>query len=395
MHVASEQGGGRPTIEAWNAVSRAARPVIRELLVTGPRSRTELARLLGLSTGSLTRLTKPLVRSGLLVERETRHDPINGRPTFPLDIVTNDFHFLGVKLTSDWMYAVITDLRAEVVAEHAEPLQDRTPEGVAAQARVLMDRMARENTRPVAAGFTVGGNSSVGDDTAGSALFDVPWLDWWRVPLESVLNDAMGIPCVVRNDVFALAYGQNWFGLARGLSDFAVVAVGPGIGYALCLNGRVLAIPERGVVEFGHHILDPGGPMCPVGHRGCVSSYLSSGAILSAATHGLRRPVALDEIAPLAEAGDAVCQDIVRQAGRALGMLVATVSNLTGVKTVVVAGETVDVVRGGERHLREGLSQRRFLDPHSIDTPMLSSSFTEWARGGAVEAIRAFVVEGD
>jgi predicted NBD/HSP70 family sugar kinase len=219
-------------------------------------------------------------------------------------------------------------------------------------------------------------------------------LDWLQVPLKAVLNDAMKIPCVVRNDVFALAYGQHWFGVARGLSDFAVVTIGTGIGYALCLNGRVLQIAENDVVEFGHHILDPGGPMCPVGHRGCAASYLSTGAILSAAAHGLQRPVSLDEIAPRAKEGDAVCQDIVRQAGRALGMLVATIANLTGVKTVVVAGENVDVVRGGHRHITEGMCQRRFRDPHSIDTRMLSSSFTEWARGGAVEAIRAFVVEG-
>jgi hypothetical protein len=128
--------------------------------VTGPRSRTELARFLGLTTGSLTRLTKPLVQSGLLVERGTLYDPINGRPTLPLDIVAQDFHFFGVKLTQDRMCGVITDLRAEVVAEHSEPLSVRTPEEVAARARALMDRLARESAPPVAAGFTMGGNSS-------------------------------------------------------------------------------------------------------------------------------------------------------------------------------------------------------------------------------------------
>ncbi len=394
VHEASEQSGRQPTIGAWDAVSQPARPIIRELLVTGPRSRTELARLLGLSTGSLTRLTKPLVQSGLLVERGILHDPVNGRPTLPLDIAAKDFHFFGAKVTSDWMHGVITDLRAEVVAQHSEPLDVRTPEGVAAQARALMDRLAQESMPPVAAGITMGGNSPSGDHTVEPALFDAPWLDWWQVPLRSVLNDAMGIPCVVRNDVFALAYGQHWFGVTRGLSDFALVTLGPGIGYALCLNGRVLQFAEKGVVEFGHHILDPGGPMCPVGHRGCVSSYLSTRAVLSAAAYGLERPVSLEEIAPLAAEGNVVCQDIVRQAGWALGMLVGTIANLTGVETVVVAGENSDVVRGADRHIREGIGRRRFRDPESIDTLMLSSSFTEWARGGAVEAIRAFVVEG-
>ncbi|MDT0442408.1 hypothetical protein [Streptomyces johnsoniae] len=96
MYPAFGRSGSQLTIKAWDAVSRAARPVIRELLVTGPRSRTELARRPGLSTGSPTRLTKPLVRSGLLVERGVLYDSINGRPSLPLDIVARNFHFFRV-----------------------------------------------------------------------------------------------------------------------------------------------------------------------------------------------------------------------------------------------------------------------------------------------------------
>jgi predicted NBD/HSP70 family sugar kinase len=125
---------------------------------------------------------------------------------------------------------------------------------------------------------------------------------------------------VVRNDVFALAYGQHWFGVASELSDFAVVAAGSGIGYALCLNGRVLEIAKNDVVEIEHRILDPSGPMRPVGHRGCVASYLTTGAILSAAAYGLRRPVLLDELSHRAGEGDPVCRNIAREAGRALGI---------------------------------------------------------------------------
>jgi hypothetical protein len=58
---------------------------------------------LGSVDGSLTRLTKPLVQAGLLVERGIVHDPIHGHPTRPPDIVAKDFHIFGAKLTSDWM----------------------------------------------------------------------------------------------------------------------------------------------------------------------------------------------------------------------------------------------------------------------------------------------------
>ncbi|RKN43775.1 ROK family transcriptional regulator [Streptomyces hoynatensis] len=392
--MTSEQRGDRPSIEAWEAVSPSARPIIRELLVTGPRTRTELARRLGLSTGSLTRLTKPLVRCGLLVERGIVHDETHGHPTRPLDLVAGDYHFLGVKITADGMYGVVTDLRAEVVAEHAEPLGARTPEAVAAQVAALRDRLARESVPPVAAGVTLGGNPSPLGGAGQLATFDAPFLGWRQVPLESVLHETLKIPCVVRNDVAALAHGQHWFGAARGLTDFALVTIGAGIGYALCLGGRVLESTEEDLVEFGHHILDPGGPMCPVGHRGCVGSYLSTEAILSAAAYGLHRPVQPEEIARRAGEGNAVCQDIVRQGSWALGVLAATIANLTGVKTVLIAGESLEVVRAGRRHIAEGMRRRRLHHHRPIDMRMLSSSFSEWARGGAVEAVRTFVVEG-
>jgi predicted NBD/HSP70 family sugar kinase len=390
VHAGSEQRGSRPAVGDWEAVSRPARPIVKELLVNGPRTRTELARRLGLSNGSLTRLTKPLVESGLLVERGTVHDPVNGHPTRPLDVVADAYHFLGVKLTSDHMHAVVTDLRSEVAAERSEPLGDRTPEGVAAQARDLMDRLARDSAKPAAAGFALGGRASPGGDAAEAGLFDAPFLGWRRVPLESVLNAAMGIPCVVGNDVHALARGQHWFGEARGLADFALATAGAGIGYAVCRDDRILETTEEDVVAFGHHILDPGGPMCPTGHRGCVSAYLSTGALLSAAAYGLHRPVSPEEIARRAREGDVVCGDIARLAGWAVGAVAAGIANHTGVRTVLVAGESVDVIRAGSRHIEQGLSERRFSG--SVDILMLSSSSTDWSRGGAVEAIRAFVI---
>ncbi len=391
MNSARTQAGRRSSIQQWAAVSRPARPIVRELLINGPQTRTALARTLGLSTGSLTRLTKPLVQSGLLVEREVVHDPVNGRPTRPLDIVAEDFHFLGIKLTADHVYAVITDLRARVIAEADEPLGARTPESVLAQAGQLMKRLSRPGAEPVAAGFTLGGHLRAPGGTAGAEIFDAPFLDWRGIPLRSLLDERMGVPCVVSNDVSALAHSQHWFGAARGLSDFALVTAGAGIGYALFIRDHMMTATESDIREFSHHILDPGGPMCSEGHRGCVASYLSTHSILASAAHGLRRPVSVEEITRLAGEGDAVCLHVTRQAGWALGAVIATVVNVTMAKTVVVAGESVDVARAAKPHIELGMSDRRFLDHRSIDTPMLSSDFTEWARGGAVEAIRTFV----
>lgn len=394
MFAAPRKSVRRSAIEAWNDVSRPARPILRELLIDGPRTRTALARSLGLSTGSLTRLTKPLVHAGLLVERGTVHDPVNGRPTRPLDIVADDYHFLGVKLTADRLYAVVTDLRARIVAEAEEPLPDTSPRAVCALIRRVKDRLARTAPPPAAAGITFGGSAvPPGACGAGSGTgYDAPFLGWRGVPLHAHLREAMDIPCVAGNDVAALAHSQHWFGAARGLDAFALVTVGAGIGYALFLHGRMVTVSEDDMREFAHHVLDPGGPLCPAGHRGCLSAYLATDCVLAAAATGLRRPATLEEIVRLAGEGDPACRHLTRQAGWAVGAVIATIANLTTVRTVIVTGESVPLARAASEDVGRGIAHRRLHDRASLDHTLLPAPFTQWARGGAVQAIRAFVL---
>ena len=84
-----------------------------EVLRHGPLARAELARRLGLSPPSLTRLTAPLIEAGLLTETSARRPVGAGRPSRPLDVVPEACHFVGVKLTEDESYCVLTNLRAE------------------------------------------------------------------------------------------------------------------------------------------------------------------------------------------------------------------------------------------------------------------------------------------
>src|SRR4051812_27656672 len=94
-------------IASWPPLSPGERAVAIEVLVHGPLSRTELARRLGLSAGSLTRLTKPLIESGLLVEVAEAGVPAEarqGRPSTPLDVVADSWSFLGFKITEDMVY---------------------------------------------------------------------------------------------------------------------------------------------------------------------------------------------------------------------------------------------------------------------------------------------------
>ncbi|MEU8395147.1 ROK family transcriptional regulator [Nonomuraea sp. NPDC048892] len=406
----------------WDALPDAARSIVKELIIHGPQSRTALAKTLHLSTGSLTRLTKPMVDAGLLVEGEVVHDPVNGRPTRPLDVAAAEHRFLGVKLTADRVHAVVTDLRAEVIAARDEPIADHDPEAVCRQAKRLLDdlsnglppqglpqerpngkRGGQPNGRPdgwragatVGAGVTVGGNARASAQVGGEPLVDAPYLGWSQVELAPLMERALGVPCVVKNDVAALAHQHHWFGPGRGLRDFALITIGAGIGYALIVHDHLVAATEADLGMFGHLVLDASGPMCPEGHRGCAAAYLSSWSVEATAGQGLRRAVTYEEVLRLAAAGDRVCLSVVREAAAALGRLIAHVATVSMVKTVVLAGEGVELARLAAGDLDRALTADRRGVPGSVDVVIEADDFREWARGGAVVAIQSFVTGSD
>jgi DNA-binding Lrp family transcriptional regulator len=109
-----------------------------DVLVHGPQSRAQLAKKTGLSPATLTRLVRPLVDGGVLVESVAVRTPGRGRSSVPLDVAADAYRFIGVKLTTESIYAVVTNLRAEVLDSEtlAEPSL-AVPDVVAAVADVV------------------------------------------------------------------------------------------------------------------------------------------------------------------------------------------------------------------------------------------------------------------
>ena len=145
---------------SWLPLRAGERAVGIEVLVHGPLSRSELARRLGLSAGSLTRLTKPLIASGLLVEvAEGADSPAvrHGRPSQPLDIVADSWSFAGFKITQDMVYGVVTTLRSKVVASIDRPLTTHDPTEVADLVAELTKEFAARFPRLAGVGIGVGG----------------------------------------------------------------------------------------------------------------------------------------------------------------------------------------------------------------------------------------------
>lgn len=361
-------------------MSESEAAVARAVLIHGPVSRRDLTSRLGLSPASLTRLAKPLLERGLLVELDEVADGTVGRPTRPLDIAPGLGSFVGVKITGDQVVVAQTDIRAEMVASDERTITDSSPDQVLQLIVQAVRDLGPDQLRGV--GVSLGG---VVQD--GVATF-APFLDWINVDVQTVLERELAVPVVVENDVVALAEAERWFGAGRGLDGFVTVTIGAGVGYGLVVRGEVVRTPDSTTGTGGHIPLDPYGPVCTDGHRGCSQAMLSSGSIAAQVSAAVGRPVGYEETLSLADAGHPAARAVVDGAGTALGRLIALATNLSLQADVVLSGEGVGLFRVVEPIIREAIAAGRDTQASTVNIHVDESGFRAWARGAAAVAIQ-------
>ncbi|WP_030607133.1 ROK family protein [Streptomyces sclerotialus] len=379
---------------SWLPLSPGERAVALEVLTHGPLSRTEIARRLDLSPGSLTRLTKPLIESGLLIEADWPTDETSaaaaarqGRPSQPLDVIAESRHFAGFKITADTVYGVVTTLRSEIVAEHTQPLTTHEPHAVADLVHGMAEAFAEDFPQLAGIGIGVGGRVQDRAVVAESAF-----LGWSDVPIAELLEERSGLPVVVENDVAALIEAETWFGAGRGLERFAVLTIGAGIGYGLVLNGKLIRSGDDGRGVGKRWIVNPNGPLTPDGERGSAIALLTIPNICYQVQAATGREVDYEEVLALAAAGDPVASRVIDEAARGLGTLVAQIANFALPEKILLAGEGVGLVDVAAPAVQEAISANRhpLADPVVLESKV--SDFHQWARGAAVLAIQVLVL---
>lgn len=176
---------------------------------------------------------------------------------------------------------------------------------------------------------------------------------WRDVPVARILGERLGAPVHLLNDVRAATLGEFTLGAGRGLSTMALFALGTGIGGGVVVDGRLRLGPLGSAGELGHQIVDPNGPLCGCGNRGCLEAVASGPAIAAAGVRLLRsgQAPALHELT----GGDAgqVSPETMGEAARAGDEAVTTelerIAGLIGIAAanVVVTLHPELVVLGG------------------------------------------------
>jgi glucokinase len=229
------------------------------------------------------------------------------------------------------------------------------PSGMVAWARENAERLAKGAPIEVV-GIGVPGPS----DPLSGVLVNPPNLSGWPagLPLGDMLRKVFGAPVHLENDANLAAVAEHNRGAGRGVRNLVYVTWSTGIGAGLILHDRLYSGTHGSAGELGHMVLDPNGPPCFCGMRGCVEAYASGHSIATRAG----RPAA--EVFLAAQAGDPEAAGIVEGAARMVGLGLLNLTNLVDPEVIVMGGgitQSWDLVQGW---LGEAILASPFVTPN-------------------------------
>lgn len=361
-----------------------ARAVARAVVLHGPISRSDVARRLGLSPASMTRLAKPLIEQGLLIEDEIVADPVHGRLVRPLD-VSPTLRFIGVKIAVDAVHGVLTDARATIVDRARAALASTDPDAVVAAVADVVARLGEGH--PVhSVGVSLGGHTDDGSDVVLSRS-----LGWRSVPLGARLETETGLPVTVENDVTALTVAHHLFSRDRDLDRFALVTVGVGVGCGLVINGDVVRQQDAASPSPSMLVLNPAGPQVSDGPRGSALAYLASTNVAIAASAACGRMLTFDDALGLARAGDPGALSVVTEAAAYLGRFIASIATINYVSRFVLSGEGIAIAEIGAAAMRDAITETRPKWSAPLEIEVAPTTMSDWARGAAAVAVTTMI----
>lgn len=227
-------------------------------------------------------------------------------------------------------------LEGDALVDRWEIPTDTSQEGI----NILPDIVRSLKPGALGAGLAVPG-AVEGDGTVNRCVN----LGWGVCRPGQALGKAAGIPCHVLNDANAAALGEQRFGGGRGWESILLVTLGTGVGGGLVLGGELVAGGRGTAGELGHICLDPAGPMCSCGNRGCLEQYCSATGIMRLAREAGLDAASCKDVFSLAQAGDGPAQSVVNAACDALGRGIAAACALFDPEAVILGG---GVAQAGE-----------------------------------------------
>ncbi|WP_455282780.1 ROK family protein [[Eubacterium] cellulosolvens] len=262
---------------------------------------------------------------------------------------------VGVDLGGTKVATAILDREGHILSSHKYPTDSEKGSDSVVEDLVgcITERLRKDEYDPKALGIGVAGQIDV-DGVVRSA----PNLNWRDVPLKTKLEEKLGLPVIVTNDVRAATLGEWEYGSGKNINDLVLLFVGTGIGGGVITNGRLLTGCSNIAGELGHITIVVEGRKCHCPKRGCMEAYGGGWAIAERAQEAVRNDSsagkALLEIAVNAEQitaatvskayhnGDKLASNLVIETSRYIAAGVSSIVNAFNPCLIVLGGGVIE-----------------------------------------------------
>lgn len=341
-----ERAGDAPSRSDQTTVRRANLGVVLQQIAGGePRSRARVAAETGLTRGTVSSLVAELIELDLL--RETGEDERSGRAGRPGQVLElgDSIVAIGLEVNVDYLAVCVEDMKGNVRYEkhvHSDNRRSAPRPVLNRLARMAEDALkliADENLVRVGVAVALPGLVEADSGT----LLRAPNLGWSEIAVAREVSARLGgLHVRVDNEANLAALVEHWQGVARNVDNFICVFGEVGVGAGIFIAGDLFRGAHGFGAELGHITVDPEGPLCRCGAFGCLETFVGQEAIAA------RAGIAVDdqrrarnvtcELVQRADAGDPAVLESLAEAGRYLGIGLASAVNLFDVGVVVLGG---------------------------------------------------------
>jgi predicted NBD/HSP70 family sugar kinase len=343
--------------------------MLAEVHRDGALTRAELTTRLGVSRSTVGALVADLIGLGLVEESVPSGGEGVGRPSHVVQPDAGGPVVVAVDVDVSHVTSAAVGIGGVVLGRTTRPVGPRppTPDEVADLVATAVHDLGRAHGRAVlGVGVSVPGTVDRRSRTVGMA----PNLAWSEVPLGDLIGRRTGhhVPVDIGNDADLSVLAEHSRGNARGCDDVVYLIGRIGVGAGLIVNGHPLQGRDGRAGEIGHNVVDPAGPECHCGKRGCLETIIGDAALLRLA--GRRGKPTDERMARLfadARTGDASALVAVRTCAGWLGQALGNLVNTLNPQLVILGGSLSGVLELARPEIERSLHQYAFDPGHPVE----------------------------
>jgi predicted NBD/HSP70 family sugar kinase len=323
------------------ATSEHARDINRDIVLElirsrQPVARSDLARASGLQPSTVSAIVEQLLQENWVTEGAIAKRPRGRRPT--LLSLNDELVILAADIRPSQAILALIDLNGRFLAREVVPLVSE-PERALDKIAQSMETMRGHHRDRSFEGIGLSMPGRV--DPESQRLVLAPNLKWGDYDIKKSLEEKMRLPVELANAANASLLSELWSGKLDGVRNAVLVTVSEGIGAAILANGQIITSRGGLAGEFGHSPIDPAGPLCGCGQRGCWEVFASSNAALRYYAELCPKggPATIHDLLRLAEEGDPTATAAISRQAASLGRGLRLITAALSPEAILITGD--------------------------------------------------------